>query len=503
MKKLKLIALLLTSIFVLSLKNSLAQNTTFKLSDYKNPDYFYQTLDLNFGLNSNLFGSRYSEAENYANNSLSLNSQAAAIYSRYLNSTNSQGEIHVAFNGGIGSGNSNSKDSNSSTLDESKNKSFNHAERIDIDGLHRFYNEKQNYIELNGSLYISNTHNLSNSKSYYSGAATASEETGQQNLDNILYGSILIGKGRIEQVQDARMALYLLDDLYGLKREKRSVSNQEVNELAQLITRLKYKRFFDNRLRKIAEITAIDSFMQQKGIVNVTDATYFTSLNDSWGYSNNPVRYSGHRIYTGLDANFRYIYNNEYLENILPDDLTNARTTKEKIAGLYLVLGYTYEKPTSRKWQNSAGIRGTIGYHQNSENRIIRNDPNPDTEENFYSEMFPSIGFNVDYGFGYYPSSRTWLTLNWWLSSGWDKVLGGDLREDKEDISNNFHTSTGPQINAYYYLSEKLRLSFSYNGQFTLLNYKYTSDIPIGSPNKATQKYWTQNISAALTYSLF
>jgi hypothetical protein len=299
------------------------------------------------------------------------------------------------------------------------------------------------------------------------------------------------------------MALYLLDDLYGLKREKRSVSNLEVNELAQLITRLKYKRFFDDRLRKIAEITAIDSFMQQKGIVSVTDATYFTSLNDNWRYSNNPIRYSGHRIYTGLDANYRYIYNNEYIEKIIPDDFTDARTTKKKIADLFLVIGYTYEKPASRKWQNSAGIRGAIGYHQNSENRIIRNDPNPDTEENFYTEYFPSVSLNGSYGFGYYPSSRTWLTLNWWIYSSWDKVMGGDLKAEKEDISNNFNTSTGPQINAYYYLSEKLRLSFSYNGQFNFINFKYTYDIPEGSLDKTNQKYWTQYMSAALTYSLF
>jgi len=502
MKKITLLAFLLISMVVSSFKSSVAQNTTFKLSDYKNPDYLYQSLNFNFGLNSNLFGSRYSEAENIANNSFSLNTQAGADYNRYLNSPKAQSELFISFNAGIGSNNSNSKDSYSS-VDETKNKSFNHAERIVFDGLHRFYNEKQNFIELNGSLSIFNSGNSGNNKSYSSGTPSTSEETGQKDFDNNFYGSFLMGKGRIEQVQDARMALYLLDDLYGLKREKGSVSNQEVNELAQLITRLKYKRFFDDRLRKIAEITAIDSFMQQKGIVSAPDATYFTSLNDNWGYSNNPIRYSGHRIYTGLDANFRYMYHNDYLEKIIPDDLTNARTTKYKSAGLFMVLGYAYEKPTSRKWQNSAGIRGTIGYHQNSENRIIRNDPNPDTEENFYTEYFPSVNLNGIYGFGYYPSSRTWLTLNWWIRTGWDKEMDGDSKADKENISNNFNTSTGPQINAYYYLSEKLRLSFSYNGQFNFFNFKYTSNIPDGSPDKAINKYWTQYVSAALTYSLF
>lgn len=206
MKKTNLIALLLTTMVLFSVKTSFAQNTTYKLSDYKNPDYLYQSLDFNFGLNSNLFGSRYSEAENIASNSFSLNTQAGADFNRYLNSPKAQGELHFTFNAGMGTNNSNSKDSYSS-IDETKNKSFNHLEKIVFDGLHRFYNEKQNYIELNGSLSVSNLGNSGNNKSYFSGTPTTSEETGQKDFDNNFYGSFLIGKGRIEQVQDARMAL--------------------------------------------------------------------------------------------------------------------------------------------------------------------------------------------------------------------------------------------------------------------------------------------------------
>jgi hypothetical protein len=502
MKKMNLIALMLASMILFSVKTSVAQNTTFKLSDYKNPDYLYQSMDLNFGLNNSLYG--FNDKGNAENsyNSFSLNSQAGAVYERYLNSPKAQGDLRISFNAGIGSGTNNAKYS-SNAYDEIKNKSFNHNERLDISGLHRFYNQKNNFIEVNGSIVLNNQGNNSNDKSSFAGTVIRSEERSQKYFQNGVNGTFLIGKGRIEQVQDARMALYLLDDLYKLNREKRVVSDEDVNDLAQLITRLKYKRFFDDRLRKIAEITAIDSLMQQKEIISAADATYFTSLNDNWEYANNPIRDNGHRLFTGLKSYFGYTRNNAFVNKIIPEDLTGEETATNKNVGLFLVLGYAYEKPASLKWQNSASIKGEIGIHQHFENKTVKNEPDSETETKSYSESAPSMNLYGEYGFGYYPTSRTWLTFRWWVSTGWDKKMEGDTKKEKENIENDFYIYTGPQLNAFYYLSEKLRLSFSYNGSFAFNNYKYTSDIPDGLVDKATRSVWNQSVNAALTYSLF
>jgi len=502
MKTLNLIALLLATMVLFSVKTSVAQNTTFKLSDYKNPDYLYQSLNFNFGLNNTLYG--YSDKGNTENsyNSFSLNSQASAVYNRYLNSSKAQSNLSISFNAGFGSGTSNAKYAYNA-YDEITNKSFNHNERLDISGLHRFYNQKNNFIEVNGSLVLDNQVNNSNDKASFAGTVIRSEERSQNYFQNSINGSFLIGKGRIEQVQDARMALYLLDDLYKLNREKRMISDEDVNELSQLITRLKYKRFFDDRLRKIAEITAIDSLMQKKGIISAADATYFTSLNDNWEYSNNPIRGTGHRLYTGLEASFGYNYQNAFLNYLIPDKLISETAVKYTNTGLFLVLGYAYEKPTSRKWQNSASIKGEIGIHQHFENQTVKNEPDPETETKLYNETNPSLNLHGEYGFGYYPTSRTWLTLSWRLNTGWDKKMEGGSKAEKEDLLNNFYAYTGPQLYASYYLSEKLRLSFSYNGQFNFDNYKYTIDIPEGSVDNETGKYWNQSVNAALTYSLF
>jgi len=498
-----LIALLFTSLVLFSVTTSVAQNTTFKLSDYKNPNYLYQSLDLNFGLDSYLSGYNYDGHQDNKDNSFVLNTRAGAVYNRYVSSPKAQGDLHVYFNAGIGSGKYNSKITYDTYNSENDTKLSNHTERLNLVGLHRFYNQKQNFIEINGELTVSNTGNSGTDKSYLSGTANASQETKVKDFDNSIRGTFLIGKGRIEQVQDARVALYLLDDLTTLNREKRPVSDEDVNDLSQLITRMKYKRFFDDRLRKIAEITAIDSFMQQKGIVSNANATYFTSLNDNWAYANNPIRENGHRLFTGLEASFGYSYHYEYLKSGIPADLIRETTNKDKMAELIMVLGYSYEKPTSRRWQNFANIKGTAGIHQYYQNHISRTDPTPETETNLYTEAAPAIKLTGDCGFGYYPNSRTWLSFRWWLNSSWEKKMEGATKAEKTDLQNNFNINTGPQLYAYYYLSEKLRLSFSYNGQFNFDNYKYTSDIPEGSVDKATRTFWNQSAYAALTYSLF
>jgi hypothetical protein len=376
-----------------------------------------------------------------------------------------------------------------------------HSENLNIEGLKRFYNAKQNYFEVNG--LISGIGN-----SYYTDGTDKSSDTisgkytvGQKRYNLNISGAILIGKGRIEQVQDARMALYLLDDLQKLNRQNQIASNEEVLALAREITRLKYKRFFDDRLRKIAEITAIDSFLQKNGIAGTTDATYFTSLTDNWNYSNNPVRNSGKRFFTGIEAEYMYAYESYSNDNIVPDEIPINNIIKRQNAGAFIVAGVACEKPTSLKWQNSANLKIGVGLLQNT----VHSDPDDASENPLpqYIEALPSLKLTGNYGFGYYPTSRTWVTFDWWILSGWDKEMKGTSKQDKKDYQNSFYAYTGPQFHAYYYLSEKLRLSLTFTGEFRLNHDKFTYEVAEGNPDKYTSTLWNHQLNAALTYSLF
>jgi len=326
-----------------------------------------------------------------------------------------------------------------------------------------------------------------------------STESISKNFQTYSHIALLIGKGRIEQVQDARMALYLIEDMHQLNRGKRPVSDEEVLELAKLITSLKYKRFFDSRLRKIAEISDIDSFMQQKGIVSSLDATYFTSLNDNWDYANNPERNSGWRIYTGIESDFGYNNTKNHTDYKVPAKDLIEYTYNQKTLNGFIVAGLKYEKPISLKWQQSAFVKARFGSFYKLRNQ---KETNQDDVNNFQGTT-PSFDLNAGYGYGYYPNSRTWLTADWILSTSYSKEFTGTSKNDKENSTNNFYFLTGPSVQAYYYLSEKLRLSLYFNSFLQIDNENYITNIPEGSDNNQTRTNWNHELSASLTYSLF
>jgi len=492
------IACVLFSFSLFTTKNLTAQTSSFKLSDYKNPDYFYQTLDLNFGLNSaSEVHNNDNSSDFYNNKTFSIGSNARADYSSYANSRKSQSEFRAGLSGSFSSETRNN--SNELVQQQVKQNYFSHYESVYLGGLKRFYNQKLSYFEIGGSL--NNTFNGSSgkSKSLNIDTVTNSTENSSKNFTNSSNLSILIGKGRIEQVQDARMALYLIEDLHRLNRDKRPASDEDVLELAKLITSLKYKRFFDNRLRKIAEITAIDSFMQQKGIVSSSDATYFTSLNDNWVYANNPIRNSGWRIFTGIEGSFNYNYSNGQVDHLIPAENKSETTYDRNRLGIYAVAGLNYEKPINLKWQNSASFKARFGTRYEKSNTKYSDE----SDLNNYFEETPAMEIAANYGFGYYPNSRTWLTVNWQLTSSYKKQFTGTSKDDKENSTNRFFIYTGPNFNAYYYLSEKLRLSLNYNGSLQLINDNFINNIPEGSDDNQTETLWNNRLTATLTYSLF
>lgn len=494
------ITLILALVAVFSASDTTAQDTTFKLSDYKNPNYLYQSLDLGFGFNNALNLSKTTNTSVSTGNNSSFSLSAGADYLRFSNSLKNQSDLKISLDAYINSSFSGSKSKN--PADESKTNYFRHSEQLSIDLSERYYNRNQQYFEINAALNNSFSKQIQNHETTVD-TFTYSSKTNQRDSRNSVSVSFLIGKGRIEQVQDARLAIYLLDDLYKLNRNKRVATNEEVLELAGLITSLKYKRFFDSRLRKIAEITAIDSFLLRRGIAGTQDAQYFTSLNDNWNYANNPARYSGYRLFTGIEADLMYHNFKNSHEITEPERSNNEMLAKQITPGLFLVAGIKHEKPISLKLQRSASVKGSFGMRQEYsildafETSII------DTVTKFYQESLPSVRLTADYGYGYYPNSRTWLRINWSLDAGWDKRMAGITREDKKDVQKDLYIYTGPELQAYYYLSEKIRLNLYFYGEFNLGNTKYTAEDIIDENSKERSAGWIHSLQASLTYSLF
>ncbi len=105
-----------------------------------------------------------------------------------------------------------------------------------------------------------------------------------------------IGVGRIEQVQDATRALYILDALQKAGSVKADITNDEITKLAAHISKLKRQRYFDYRIQKMKEYAALDTFLRENELLENSDIHYFAALSDNWIYANLPSRANGYRF---------------------------------------------------------------------------------------------------------------------------------------------------------------------------------------------------------------
>ncbi|MDP3441567.1 MAG: hypothetical protein Q8T08_01795, partial [Ignavibacteria bacterium] len=244
---------LLFTFLGLTLSASFAQND-FKLTDYKNPFYNYRALDLEFGL--------------YGNNSINNSSGQNGIFdknnnnvftgnltSRYFSMRNAEffqqeQSYWINFDGGTQKHTFEFKTPSVREISQ-KNSGLN----LNIGGnsINRFYDSKKRFFEL----AVTFDGGLANQQS-------KNEEKGSVNPfkneidDNrsLLKASVplLVGKGRIEEVQAARLAVYILDDLQNSGDLAKTPDKEDILAFSRFITEIKNKRYFDSRLRKISEI---------------------------------------------------------------------------------------------------------------------------------------------------------------------------------------------------------------------------------------------------------
>ncbi len=224
--------------------------------------------------------------------------------------------------------------------------------------------------------------------------------------DNAMQISVplLVGHGRIEQIQDARLAIYILEELQKAGRISKMPTNEDILEFSRLISGLKNERFFDYRLRKMIEMEKVDSFLQAKEFISSPDVRYYTIVDDNWEYAQGPVRESGNRLSAGLVPEFRYYYSDEETTYTSPDDTSEQKNTR-KTAGIKLQTMYESEKPLNLHWQRSMSATLSYGYSKNLNTNQLSENPErkSDTDELTLEAAF-------DYGMGYFPNSRTDIT---------------------------------------------------------------------------------------------
>lgn len=261
-------------------------------------------------------------------------------------------------------------------------------------------------------------------------------------------GKLQFGKGRVENVTDARLAIYILDDLLKQGRLSRTPSENEVFAFADFINKTLNTRVIDSRIKRIKESVAIDSFLVSQKLSTNTDGLYFGLINDNWNYARTQYWDTGSEWYFGLSPFINY---SNRFNKLTQEDVTKTRSELSEY-GLSFDAGY------SSRWIN--GLKWINGYNLNASFNIFKYD----TVGSYYNgyRNYKSISGMINYFTTYLPNTRTSITGSAGLEA--TKYLGDNVYDEliiKPNISGNCN----------YYFSEKLRLGINARVSYNLLKH--------------------------------
>lgn len=416
-----------------------AQLNDFDLSSYKLPELKRQSLETNFNLNGS--NSYIKENDPYFNNEreLSRNRYSGSFfvdYRTFLNSAVYQRESNLRFDFQF-------EKNNYKYHDIFTNKGQQIMPQLNYNLVNRKYYNTELFFETNvdaGFMYY-NFKDLDEDH-----VDIFEEETKYTNHSFEINFPLKVGSGRIEPIDDARHALYILDELAKADRVTEQMSDKAILELAGLISELKNKRFFDTRLRRIAELESLDSFLVANNYISEPDARYFTTLNDFWLYGDGPVREKGTRFSIGLAPGF-YTYKNNNTAN-----KENTSFSALLINGGFEIV---HEEPLNLQWQKSVKLEvyaGLInGYYKYTDEEYSNNEQ--------IDTRVPVIRAGFQQNMGYYPNTLTEIRFGYSLN--YVKLF--DKTDEQKEIlgmdGKGIKAATNIAIN--YYISPQFRLSFN------------------------------------------
>lgn len=331
------------------------------------------------------------------------------------------------------------------------------------------YREKY-FLEIGGSASVAAT--ITQNKMNTSKTATTS-------ISPLLSLSLGIGQGRLENVMDAQMALFLLDDLYKKNIIRNKVDKQTAYQLAQLVTSLRNRRIFDYRVRRTVELSAIDSFFKAKKLVTASDINYFSSINDIWSFSIQAGNRQITQGYTGLNNVFineftipgfinqlirrsgtiRYIRLMPSFTPTIQSTKTDSTKFKTNSAttDIRLAVGMDKNIPVNLHWQKNYSVQVHSYYTPRSFNTsptssvpIIPGVPVV-PEGSAAKTPLLEVGIDARYGVGYYPNTRTAI---YWQVYG---EVGYGLT--KGFLGKGLSSSLGSNLNASYFINYNTRLA--------------------------------------------
>lgn len=416
-------------IFISSVFICFAQEADFKLDSYINPDFKRKELDFNLNSAGNFY--KMSDSKNN-----SLSGDIGLRYDFVSNSEKEQAHTFGSFSGGVGS-----------TSEELSNSRTASTGFIFTREAFQFVKGKT-FLEISPRMFVRYNYNKEEKDHYYYGtfndtSVIAPYYRKNNNLSSNILLKLGIGKGRIEDVGDARQAMFILQELQKKNLLKRILTNDEVNALTEQITLVKNQRYYDYRIQLIDEISTVDSFLVANDFVDkANSALYFTTIYDKWVYGDRDRREAGSYIKGGIAPEYSFSEDRQVYD--LVTGLFTGRRKYNYIDSYYgasLYVDYKYEKPLTLTLQSSfnVGLSSGIYKRRNYDNNLYRTNA------------------NINYTLGYYPNTRTYVSGGISQLLFWDRMssdYNGFVENRKDWVTSN----TTLSATGYYFLSPQLRL---------------------------------------------
>ncbi len=320
------------------------------------------------------------------------------------------------------------------------NKSFYVMPGISV--LNKWFSEKNHFTELGAD--VSSDYNLYN----YTATGFTGPAKNKQGYYSIAINTG-VGKGRLENITDMQNALWLNKELEEAKLLSRPLSDEELNELGQSITKGNNTRVLDVRRRTQFILKTVDNYFQGKGLIKKTDINYFAELNDILFFAVNSPRLSGTEKYIRFTPAI-----SGGSQNVTQYNLIDKYEQRNGTRSLLFTSGFNKYIPVSLTHQNNYGasLKLAYTYKQLTDRNFISGVVN----ETKSSTALKQAGVNMFFQHTIYPNTRTILIFNFQSETGYQDIARQSGFYGGADFSAIFH----------YFISYRTRLNFNVGASY-------------------------------------
>lgn len=406
-----------------------AQYNNYDLNKYTNPDFKRKSLDIFFNSAGNF------ERDNQINNNF-VKGNAAFQFNAIKSNRRIQDQTTLGITGII---------SHSKLNNESYTKTRQDSITIIFDRKAHYYITPKQFIEVSPRANMLYEYDRTKTSQSIETRSRKKKFRTEFELD------LGYGIGRLENVTDARQAIYILEDLQSKGVLRKTLTSEQINELARQMAIIKNKRQFDAREKTIEELTFVNNYLiAQNYIDSINTAEYFLSLNDFWGNGDKVMRVVGHRFKLGLAPTYIFqgrTHKNTHINAVDNNEVHQYTQDIDNKWGGTFYIDYTHEKAINMKFQQSFNIGSRNGLYR------WKNRKSNEFLQHSYAKLT----------YGYYANTRTYFELALSEHFYWNHTPKSSLVEHANTLSSD----TKIDFKGYYFISGQLRIFGSFGMEYS------------------------------------